>query len=221
MISERSVLDLGYIRLIDKMGDDAEVARAARVSYGKYDDIREWDKDAKLTKYLKDHGHTSPFEMIELKWQVKCPIFVARQWMRHRTFNFNEISYRYTEAKDECYNPESWRGTDVINKQSSTDGVIYGGNVYAASRAYEKLCTAAFGTYRELLTLGVAREQARMVLPLSTYTEFIAKNDLHNTLKFLTLRDANGSQYEIRVYAQAMKEQIKECLPKLSQILFS
>ena len=220
MISERNVLDLGYIRLLDKMGIDDDVARAARVSYGKYDDIRDWDKDAKLTKYLKDHGHTSPFEMIELKWQVKCPIFVARQWMRHRTFNFNEISYRYTEAADEYYNPSSWRGTDVSNKQSST-GVIYSGNILEATRAYNQQCTASFDIYRELLALGVAREQARMVLPLSTYTEFIAKNDLHNTLRFLTLRDSGDSQYEIRMYAQAMKEMIRETLPKLSAVIFS
>ena len=219
MISERSVLDLGYIKLLDKMGDDAEVARAARVSYGKYDDIRDWDKDAKLTKYLKDHGHTSPFEMIELKWQVKCPIFVARQWMRHRTFNFNEISYRYTEAEDEYYNPQTWRGLDISNKQSSSS-TIYSGNVHEATRAYNQSCSTSFDIYRELLALGVAREQARMVLPLSTYTEFIAKNDLHNTLKFLTLRDSDDSQYEIRVYAQAMKEMIQECLPKLSHTIF-
>lgn len=220
MIAERKVLDLGYVRLIDKMGDDADVARAARVSYGKYDEDREWEKDAKLTKYLKDHGHTSPFEMIELKWQVKCPIFVARQWMRHRTFNYNEISYRYTESADEYYNPSSWRGVDISNNQSSI-GTIYSGNTLTATRDYNMAAGVAFDTYQELLSLGVAREQARMVLPLSTYTEFIAKNDLKNTLHFIALRAHPDAQYEIQVYAEAMKEIIKECLPKLSRIIFA
>ena len=220
MIAERYVLDLGYIRLLDKMGDDAEVARAARVSYGKYDDIRDWDKDAKLTKYLKDHGHTSPFEMIELKWQVKCPIFVARQWMRHRTFNYNEISYRYTEAPDEFYTPAYFRSPAPTNKQGSGELLSYT-EARAVQVDYETSNIRSLAAYRGLLASGVSREQARMVLPVSTYTEFICKNDLNNTLKFLTLRDSEDSQYEIHVYAQAMKEMIKECLPRLSQIIFS
>ena len=219
MIAEQKVLDHGFIKLLDVMGDDAEVARAARVSYGKYDEVRDWDKDAKLTKYLKDHNHTSPFEMIELKWQVKCPIFVARQWMRHRTFNYNEISYRYTEAEDEYYNPTEWRGTDVSNKQSSS-GNIYVGNVQRATFDYNAAVAVSMDTYRELLALGVAREQARMVLPLSTYTEFVAKNDLKNTLHFITLREHEGAQWEIQEYARAMKSMIQQALPLLGSILF-
>ena len=219
MIAEQKVLDHGFIKLLDVMGDDAEVARAARVSYGKYDEVRDWDKDAKLTKYLKDHNHTSPFEMIELKWQVKCPIFVARQWMRHRTFNYNEISYRYTEAKDDYYNPLEWRGTDISNKQSSS-GRVYVGNIQTVTRDYNRACIEAIDTYHELLALGVAREQARMVLPLSTYTEFVAKNDLKNTLHFITLREHEGAQWEIQEYVRAMKSMIQQALPLLGSILF-
>lgn len=219
MILERQVLDHGYITLLEKMGDDAEVARAARVSYGKYDEEREWDKDAKLTKYLKDHGHTSPFEMIELKWQIKCPIFVARQWMRHRTFNYNEISYRYTEAEDDYYIPEQWRTQSRANRQRSGEP-LSGPNERAARLAYSSSNDTGMDTYRTLLALGVARERARMVLPLSTYTEFVAKNDLKNTLHFISVRDHEDAQWEIQQYAQAMKEMIQQCLPLLSTILF-
>lgn len=210
------VLDHGFVELIDHMGDEQEVARAARISYGNSEE-RSLEKDMKLTKYLWDNRHTSPFEMIELKWRVKCPIFVARQWLRHRTANINEMSLRYTELDDvEYYVPEVWRAQDSRNKQGSS-GIAE--DFEGAVADYYYGMESAVSMYYALLKDGVAREQARMVLPVSVYTEFIWKNDLHNTLHFLGLRADSHAQWEIQQYAQAMIEIIKEIYPNIMEVV--
>lgn len=210
------VLDHGFVELIDHMGDEQEVARAARISYGNSEE-RSLEKDMKLTKYLWDNRHTSPFEMIELKWRVKCPIFVARQWLRHRTANVNEMSMRYTPLDDvEFYSPNEWRAQDTKNKQSSAGVVKYSDQI---SEVYVAYMEGLVELYHDMLADGVAREQARMVLPVSVYTEFIWKNDLHNTLHFLNLRADSHAQWEIQQYAQAMIEIIKEIYPNIMEVV--
>lgn len=222
--ASRQVLDHGLVELLDVMGDDAEPARAARVSYGHYAE-RPWEKDAKLIRYLWEHGHTSPFEMVELKWRIRAPIFVARQWMRHRTANVNEFSMRYADAGDvyggeiRFYTPERWRRTSAANKQSSTG--TFPGNLNAEMREDQRaLAETAIRGYRKLIDAGVAPEMARIVLPVSVYSEWIWKNDLHNTLHFLKLRSADGAQWEIQQYANAMVELLRERLPKLMEIVW-
>lgn len=216
------VLDHGFVELIDLMGDDAEVARAARISYGNTND-REWSADAKLTKYLNDNHHTSPFEMIELKFRMKMPIFVARQLIRHRTANVNEFSMRYADPEKisdsdsiDYYYPAEWRRPDAVNKQGSViDPVITDDEIY--SDAVEN----AISAYKLLQQRGIANEMARMVLPLSTYTEWVWKNDLHNTLHLLRLRTDEHAQWETRCYAEAMLKCLKIALPKLMEVVWS
>lgn len=201
------VLDKGSITLIDKMGDDLTPAKAARVSFG--NGSKGAEADARLTRYLMEHGHTSPFEMIELVWEVKAPIFVARQWMRYRTANVNEFSMRYAEpgkiSEDEIdiYIPAEWRSQDRTNKQGSSAPVPKNERI-DAEYTYEDATREAVYAYQRLLSLGVAREQARMVLPVSVYTKFVWKNDMHNTLHFIEQRTHATAQWEIRQYAEAM-----------------
>jgi len=195
------VLDKGYVTILDMMGNDATICSAARVSRMGTPDT---SRDAKLIDYLMQHNHTSPFEMVEFQFEVKCPIFVARQWMRHRTWSYNEVSRRYTSEDIDFYTPEFWRGQDEINKQSSTDDYYTHGEY--ALKIYQDLLDQAKATYYHLLADGVAREQARMVLPLATYTTFIAKVDAHNLMHFLHLRMGQDAQEEIRVYANVIYE---------------
>lgn len=211
------VLDNGYVELVDVMGDDHEPARAARISYGNYDEVRDWETDAKLTRYLWTHKHTSPFEQVELKFKVKAPIFVARQWLRHRTANVNEISYRYTEAPDEFYIPEHFREQSTTNRQNSGEPIRDGGQMV---NDYLHYVQHAREGYERLLDGGASREMARMALPVSQYTQFVWKNDLHNTLHFLRLRTATDAGWEIRQYSLAMVHLIKERLPKLMEIVW-
>lgn len=199
------VLDKGFVTLIDSMGDDRKIVAAARVSYGS-DALKGDEADKKLLRYLYTHGHTSPFEQVNFTFLVKLPIFVARQWMRHRTWSYNEVSGRYTELPDEFYVPTEWRLQDKENKQSS-----YGHAVTQAD--YLSACHKAFDIYKLLLADNVGREMARMVLPLSTYTQMYATVDLHNLLHFLKLRLDSHAQYEIRQYSQAMLTLITPIVP--------
>lgn len=211
------VLDHGFVELIDTMGDEQEVARAARISYGNHES-RTLEQDMKLSKYLWENQHTSPFEMIELKWRVKCPIFVARQWLRHRTANVNEMSLRYTELDEvEYYLPDVWRAQDTKNKQGS-EGLALSQTESIVDYLYA--VEAAISSYYSLIKDGVAREQARMVLPVSTYTEFVWKNDLHNTLHFLKLRADSHAQWEIQQYAEAMLQILRDTYPNLMEVVW-
>jgi thymidylate synthase (FAD) len=200
------VLDQGFVRVVDYMGDDHAVVQAARVSYGA--GTRTVRSDAGLIDYLMRHQHTSPFEMCEIKLHVKLPVFVARQWIRHRTASVNEYSGRYSEIADTFYDPDP----AAIGRQSATNrqgsaGVVPLEVAEAARRQWREDAARAYEHYRSLLDAGedaVAREIARIGLPLSHYTEWYWKVDLHNLLRFLALRMDEHAQTEIRAYATAI-----------------
>jgi len=202
------VLDRGFVELQDMMGDDLAIVNAARVSY--LGESKGAEQDKKLLFYLMEHKHSSPFEQVEFKFLVKLPIFVARQWMRHRTWSYNEQSRRYTDDTPQCYFPTAWRKQSTNNKQGS-DGEV--NEVGFLDGRYLKAVDLALDTYEKMLEMGVAKEQARIVLPHSLYTTFVAKVDAHNLMHFLTLRLDPHAQWEIRQYAEALYEIMKEKLP--------
>jgi thymidylate synthase (FAD) len=220
----------GYIRVVDYMGTDASVARAARVSYARQDAERGPEADARLIRYLTRHRHTSPFEMARIVLHVRLPIFVARQWMRHRTWSFNEVSARYTTLPDEVYVPDlaDICGPPTDNKQGRGPALPRG----EAQEAWSEMVTAAdaaVGTVG-VLTAGVptapdggpcaygipavAPEIARMVGPVCQYTEMTASADLHNLLHFLALRLDGHAQLEIRRYAEAIARIVEAWVPE-------
>lgn len=208
--SKFPLLDYGFIRLVDYMGDDASVVEAAKVSYGVTEGELQHSTIRKLIRYLIRHRHSSPLEMAELKLHIKCPIFVARQWHRHRTWSYNEISGRYTELPCEYYTPDEWRMQSETNKQGSSD-LNYEGDL---DLDYKAECFSANELYGIACGEGVSRELSRCVLPLSTYTEFYSKVDLSNLLKFVSLRSDSHAQYEIRVYSDTiLKEIVKPLFP--------
>lgn len=175
-----------------------------------------WDKDRKFLRYLWDNKHTSPFEHAGMTVQVTCDLASARQWMRHRTFSYNEKSLRYSEADDAFLNIATWRGQSTVNKQGS-DGVAEGS---FATEYYQDSCQQALDTYHQLLSQGVAREQARMVLPLSTMTTFRAQAVLWNWMRFLQLRNHHHAQPEIRGLAVSCAEMIKQQFPETYEVAF-
>lgn len=206
----QSVLDHGHVRLIDVMGDDHAIVNAARVSYG--EGTKRVSADRHLIRYLVRNSHTSPLEMCEIKLHIKCPIYVFRQWIRHRTASVNEVSGRYSVVTDQAQIASEWRLQSKDNKQGS-DGVLdpeVGKYLTARENTHLK---DMYDAYQERLEHGVAREQARKDLPLSTYTEAYWKMDLHNLLHFLRLRLDPHAQMEIRVYAEAIAEIVKEWVP--------
>jgi thymidylate synthase (FAD) len=201
------VLDDGFVRLIDYMGDDGAVVQAARVSYGV--GTKRVQDDRGLIRYLMRHSHTTPFEMCEIKFHVRVPMDVWRQWIRHRTANVNEYSTRYSVAIDAAQRtaPTEWRIQSAENKQGSKGCLpVSEGERLSSSEADIQM--AARKVYEYRLTSGVAREQARKDLPLSTYTEAYWKIDLHNLLHFLKVRMEARAQEEIRKYAAVIGEQI-------------
>jgi thymidylate synthase (FAD) len=206
-------LDKGFVRLIDVMGDDAAIVQAARVSYGS--GTKKVLEDRGLIRYLLRHAHTTPFEMVEFKFHVKLPIFVARQWIRHRTANVNEYSGRYSEMKDEFYtpNPNDIRPQSVLNKQGRSEETLPEGMADQAANAFKAGQDEAYAQYQEFLEQGIAREIARINLPVSNYTEWYWKIDLHNLFHFLRLRIDSHAQYEIRVFAEAIAELVKPFVP--------
>ncbi|TPK15210.1 FAD-dependent thymidylate synthase [Mesorhizobium sp. B2-5-9] len=206
------VLDHGFVRLVDSMGSDLSVVRAARVSYdAAWRAGDDEGSDAKLIRYLWKNRHTSPFEAVEFQFEVKAPIFVLRQWHRHRTWSYNELSARYRELPEEFYVPAADQigAQSASNKQMRVDAEP---NRWASERV-RTACEAAFGAYRDLLADGVPRELARSVLPLNTYSHMFAKIDLRNLLGFLDLRCHSHAQYEIRVYAEAMRDLVRDVVP--------
>lgn len=208
------VLDHGLVRLVEHMGSDLSIVRNARVSYDAEWRAGEDDgKDAKLLNYLVKNHHTSPFESCVFTFEVKAPIFVFRQWHRHRTWSFNEISARYAELPEEFYVPEEAQITtqSASNKQMRTDEV--NPHAFYIRKKMETQNKAAFALYREMMADGCPRELARSVLPVGTYSHMFATVDLHNLMGFLRLRLHSHSQYEIRVYAQAMLELIEPLVP--------
>lgn len=191
--------NISSVELVRVSGSDIDVVNAARVSFGKV--VHQiTPKDEKLIRYLLQHKHTSPFEHNQLSFRVKAPIYVIRQWMRHRMSSYNEISYRYVESALEFYTPNNWRNQSVDNRQASC-GEFKNDELHLK---YQNALNQAAQTYHDLLQAGVCREQARGVLPVCTYSEFIYTCNLHSFMHFLNLRTAVGAQWEIKVFAQAM-----------------
>jgi thymidylate synthase (FAD) len=205
------VLDNGFVCLVDVMGDDSAIVQAARVSYG--DGTKKVSDDRTLLRYLLRHQHTTPFEMAELKLLVRVPMDCWRQWIRHRTASVNEYSTRYSIAIDAIYatNPADWRMQSETNKQGS-----YGNFTEEIGKEFtneeHEFHTQARNLYEKRIARGVAREQARKDLPLSTYTEAYWKIDLHNLFRFLALRMDSSAQFEIVQYANAIGKQIVQPL---------
>ena len=219
-----SVLDHGFVRVIDYMGDDTSIVQAARVSYGK--GTKKVSTDSGLIKYLMRHWHSTPFEMCEIKYHVKLPIFIARQWIRHRTANVNEYSARYSILDKEFYlpSPENLAAQSTSNRQGR-------GNVLEGKQAEEVLellkndAERTYDNYETMLNerydgsvidekqVGLARELARMNLTLNTYTQWYWKTDLLNLMNFLRLRADHHAQYEIRAYADVMLDTLKRWVP--------
>lgn len=201
------VLDDGFVRVVDYMGDDTAIVQAARVSYGR--GTKRVQQDRELIRYLLRHAHSSPFEMCEIKLHVRVPMDSWRQWIRHRTASVNEYSTRYSEAIDAAQRtaPDAWRLQTALNRQGSL-GTLAAERGAALSAEEESLQRRARDVYEARIAAGVAREQARKDLPLSTYTEAYWKIDLHNLLHFLALRMESHAQLEIRAYATVIGEQI-------------
>ena len=218
------VLDHGFIRVVDYMGDDSSVVQAARVSYGK--GTKKVSTDAGLIKYLMRHWHSTPFEMCEIKYHVKLPIFIARQWIRHRTANVNEYSARYSILDKEFYlpTPEHLAAQSKNNRQGRGD-ILKGDQAKQVLDLLKKDAEQTYKNYEEMLNerydgsvidekrSGLARELARMNLTLNTYTQWYWKTDLLNLMNFLRLRADDHAQYEIRAYATAMLDTLKKWVP--------
>ena len=203
------VLDKGFIRLVDFMGGDNRVVSSARVSFGAVSKGEEQDK--RLIKYLLEHAHHTPFELCYFQFHICCPIFVARQWMRHRWGSYNEVSARYTQVKDEFYIPSQFRGQDTKNKQGSVPTSSL--NQKALIKLYEDSVEASYAAYKKLIDAGVAREMARGVLPVCQYTQFYWSVNARSLLNFLSLRTDKHAQWEIRVYADAIAKIFQEKMP--------
>jgi len=211
------VLDQGFIRVVDYMGDDAAVVQAARVSYGK--GTKQVSSDRGLINYLMRHRHTTPFEMCEIKLHVKLPIFVARQWIRHRTASVNEYSARYSVLDDGSYRPELAKlAAQAVQNRQGRGNQLDEATAQSVQTRLDASAEAAEATYRWLLgdgpgEPGLSRELARMVLPLSAYTQWYWKIDLHNLMHFIALRADSHAQYEIRAYADVLSEIVKKWVP--------
>ncbi len=199
---------ISSVELIRVSGSDLEVVNAARVSYGKMSNEIS-DRDKKLIKFLIAHHHTSPFEHNQLSFRIKAPIYVQRQWIRHRMASYNEISYRYVKAPVEFYVPAYWRYQDKDNRQAST-GRFDDPSLIAS---YKNVIEVAHQAYEKLLEVGVARELARGVLPVCVYTEYIYTVNLHSFMHFIKLRIKADAQWEIRQYAQAMLSMAEKHFP--------
>lgn len=218
-----NVLDHGFVRYIDHMGSDSRVVEAARISYKS--PSKGADQDQRLLEYLWKNKHTSPFEMVKLTLNIKMPIFVMRQYVRHRMQNLNEVSARYTELPEEFYIPTEWRAQDTKNKQQSI--IVEGWDPFVdceiketgeeyqeeISSVFEEHCKDSYKLYKNMLKAGISREMARMVLPVNIYTEIYACWDLKNLLHFITLRDDGHAQAEIQEYGRAIKQICQELFP--------
>jgi thymidylate synthase (FAD) len=218
-----NVLDHGFVRYVDHLGSDERIVEAARISYKSPSKGEEQDK--KLLKYLYKNLHTSPFEQCSITFNIKLPIFIMRQMVRHRTARLNEMSARYTELPSEFYIPEKWRIQDTKNKQGSIEKEEYsepqlvvpkkdghmGEN--GVTKYFEEHCEYSYELYQSMIEAGIAREMARMVLPVNIYTEIYWNMDLKNLIHFIRLRDDSHAQWEIQQYGKAIKEITKELFP--------
>lgn len=207
---EIKVLDKGFIRLVDFMGSDQRIVDAARVSYQA--GTKTLRTDEQLIRYLLRHKHTTPLEKVRFEFHVKLPIFVARQWMRHRMGSFNEMSARYSVLPDEFYYPETLRAQSGSNKQGS-EGTISAKNERIGQEYLKEHTDRAYGLYTDMLDNGIARELARMVLPVNIYTQFYWTVDLWNLLHFMKLRSDPHAQWEIQEYSRVLEACVKAVAP--------
>lgn len=209
-------LNLGYVQLVDVMGNDTAIVDAARLSIAG-ENVKKVSEDEGLIRYLMRHRHSTPFEMVEFKFRCKMPIFIARQWVRHRTANINEMSGRYSEMPNEWYVPdlEDIQLQATANKQGRANDAMTGADEWRAE--FDAEAAHAFELYRKRLDAGMARELARANLPLGTYTQWIWKIDLHNLFHFLALRLHPHAQKEIRVYGEAMAQLVRPFVPMAYQ----
>lgn len=208
------VLDHGFIRVVDYMGNDSSIVQAARVSYGA--GTKQVNEDRGLINYLMRHGHTTPFEMCEIKLHIKLPIFVMRHWVRHRTANINEYSARYSVLSNEFYIPELSKiaGQSKTNKQGRADDQMSSEDKSEIAKTLSEFSEKAYEKYSHMLNdLGLTRELARTILPVNVYTEMYWKIDLHNLFHFLRLRADSHAQYEIQCYANAILDIVKLWVP--------
>lgn len=210
---------LGSVELVHSMGDDLTVVNAARKSFNKEHD---WfhDGDYRLMKYLYSNEHMSPFEMVEFMFAVRAPLFVVRQWHRHRTWSYNEVSRRYTSNGMDFYVPSVFRRQSQDNKQGSV-GLVTGIDVRELEEDIQEQVNISQDLYHELLEAGVCREQARMVLPQNMMVDFVAKVDLRNLIHFLKLRLDEHAQFEIQQFAAAILLLIMDCVPTAVEIAFT
>lgn len=218
------VLDIGYVELIDSMGNDKSIVNAARVSLNKDSIHSPFDEDdEKLIRYLLVHKHTSPLEHVVFTFLVKCPLFVRSQWHRHRTWSYNEVSRRYTSEDIDFYIPDNFRKQAENNRQASTEEELLeikarDDEIYSIPTYVNSLSTLLYHEYMNLIAQGVCREQARMILPQNMYTRFYATVDLWNLLHFIEVREDNHSQYEMQLYGKAVKDIAKVIVPATMQI---
>jgi len=206
------VLDHGFIKIVDCMGNDDSIVNAARVSYG--DGTKHVSQNVSLIRYLMRHKHTSPFEMCEIKLHIKMPIFIARQWFRHRTANVNEYSGRYSKMVNEFYFPkvQNFGLQSLINKQGQ-ENVLDGNQAFDFVEKMKLTCQQSFNLYNDMIEKGVAREIARIILPINIYTEFYWKCDLHNLLNLIRLRSHKTAQFEIQEYSKALEMILEQWVP--------
>lgn len=209
---EIKILDKGFIRVIDYMGNDESIVQAARVSYGA--GTKHVSQDKALINYLIRHNHTSPFEMCEIKFHVKLPIFVARQWVRHRTANLNEYSARYSIVEEEFYVPEK---KDIAfqskNNAQGRSETVPEDTAESFIKQLNNNIQACYKSYNNFLNQDIARELARITIPLNNYTQWYWKTDLHNLLHFINLRADKQSQLEIRSYGEKIAEIVEKWVP--------
>lgn len=215
------ILGQGYVRYIDHLGDDRRIVETARISYKSPSKGEEQDK--KLLFYLFKNRHTSPFEACNITFNIKMPIFCMRQFVRHRTFRLNEWSGRYSELADEFYFPNSWRQQDTKNKQGSIATEKWNPEMYLydqdgmmtsdADQALSYVCRRAYECYQEMLKVGIAKEMARMCLPVNLFTEIYVNCDVHNLMHFLNLRQDPHAQFEMREIANAMANTFEQLFP--------
>lgn len=226
------VLDKGFVEYIDHMGSDQRIVEAARVSYNGHSKGEAQDK--KLLSYLYRNKHSSPFEMAQITFKIKLPLFVAAQFNRHRMQSLNYVSFRYTEPEDDFYIPEKWRKQSTDNKQVSNevedwtpkckwhalDTVEYSGHNEVSS-VLSWHCNGSLDLYKSMVSNGIGREMARMVLPQNLYTSCYSSWDLNNLIKFFHLRDHSHAQWEIQQYAKGMKEITKQYFPWVMELIES
>ncbi|PIR43531.1 thymidylate synthase (FAD) [candidate division WWE3 bacterium CG10_big_fil_rev_8_21_14_0_10_32_10] len=213
------VLGNGYVELLESMGDDLAIVNAARKSFDT--ESKEFsDKDRKLLRYMWDNKHTSPFEMVEFKFAVKAPLFVVRQWQRHRTWSYNEVSRRYTSNNLDFHIPAELRFQSKENKQASSCETLSKNKNNDLNKLIRKHIRNSITIYNKMIDEGVCREQARMVLPQNMMVEMVAKVDLSNLIKFLKLRNHPHAQLEIQEYAREIENIITQIVPETMKLYY-